>query len=362
MLRVHEFGLVRLDVPLLEPFGIATGAQHVAHNVLVRLKTDLDSIAWGEAAPVQHISGETQDQVCLALEQAAPVIARHDLLNYRPLCEELHALLAPVPSALAAVETAIFDAICKHHRITLLQFFGAHTASLDTDITITTGSVDDARRAAQKYLALGFSRFKIKIGGHDTDEDVRRVLALAQLAPHAGLILDGNTAFSARAAITFMKVLGEVRRQVLCFEQPVAREDWEGLQEVEREASVCVVADESMRGEEDLRRLLKLGGVSGINIKTAKLGLLRAWELLISARSAGLAIMVGGMVETEMSMTTSACLAAGVGGVDFVDLDTPLLLGPRPLRGGFIQTGPKLDLSRLDPGHGVEFIPDAGQR
>jgi hypothetical protein len=42
MLRVREFGFVRLDVPLLEPFGIATGAQHVAHNVLVQLKTSVE--------------------------------------------------------------------------------------------------------------------------------------------------------------------------------------------------------------------------------------------------------------------------------------------------------------------------------
>ncbi len=357
MLRVREFGFVRLDVPLLEPFGIATGAQHVAHNVLVQLKTSVDATAWGEAAPVEHISGETQDQVCLALQHVASILARHDLLNYRPLCHELHELLVHVPSALAAVEMAIFDAICKHHRITLLQFFGAHTSSLDTDITITTGSVEQAQRATQKYLALGFSRFKIKIGGHDTDEDLRRVLALAELAPHAQLILDGNTAFSAKAAVAFMKALGDVQRQVVCFEQPVARQDWEGLQEVERETGVCVVADESMRGEADLKRLLKLGGISGINIKTAKLGLLRAWDLLIAARAAGLRIMVGGMVETELSMTASACLAAGVGGVDFVDLDTPMLLGPRPLHGGFIQTGPTLDLSRLGLGHGVEFVP-----
>lgn len=357
MLRVREFAFVRLDVPLLEPFGIATGAQHVAHNVLVQMKTNVDATAWGEAAPVEHISGETQDQVCLALQHVAPILAHHDLLNYRPLCHELHEMLAHVPSALAAVETAIFDAICKHHRITLLQFFGARTSSLHTDITITTGSVEQARSAAHRYLALGFARFKIKIGGHDTDEDVQRVLALGELAPHAQLILDGNTAFSAKAAIAFMKALGAVAQKVVCFEQPVAREDWDGLQEVEREAGVCVVADESMRSEADLQRLLKLGGVSGINIKTAKLGLLRAWDLLVAARAAGLRVMIGGMVETELSMTTSACLAAGVGGVDFVDLDTPMLLGPRPLHGGFIQTGPLLDLSRLGVGHGVEYVP-----
>ncbi len=62
------------------------------------------------------------------------------------------------------------------------------------------------------------------------------------------------------------------------------------------------------------------------------------------------------MVETELSMTTSACLAAGVGGVRYIDLDTPLFLGPRPLRGGFAQTGPQLELGAISRGHGVDYL------
>jgi hypothetical protein len=65
-------------------------------------------------------------------------------------------------------------------------------------------------------------------------------------------------------------------------------------------------------------------------------------------------MMIGGMVETELSMTTSACLAAGIGGFRFVDLDTPLFMSERPLVGGFAQQGPRLDLSGITLGHGVE--------
>lgn len=356
MLNVRDFTHFALDVPLLEPFGIATGAQHVAHNVVVRLETSNGTVAWGEAAPVHHISGETQDEVCRALTQVADILHRHDLLDFRPLCEELGEALASVPSALCAVETAVFDAISKHHGVSLLQFFGAREKRLFTDITITTGTVDQARAATHKYLSMGFTRFKVKIGAGDVDGDIRRVLAVVELAPKAELILDGNTAFSAKAAVQFVQELGKAKDRVLCFEQPVARDDWDGLREVEAQTSICVVADESLRSAHDFQRLVQRGGVSGVNIKTAKLGVLGAWDLLIAARRAGFKTMVGGMVETELSMTASACLAAGVGGVDFVDLDTPLLLGQRPMRGGFIQDGPHLDLTQLGLGHGVAVL------
>ena len=93
-----------------------------------------------------------------------------------------------------------------------------------------------------------------------------------------------------------------------------------------------------------------------MNIKTAKLGLVAGCDVLVAAKAAGLELMVGGMVETELSMTASACLAAGVGGVAFVDLDTPLFMGKRPLVGGFSQAGPGLSFEGIGFGHGVQVL------
>jgi L-alanine-DL-glutamate epimerase-like enolase superfamily enzyme len=194
---------------------------------------------------------------------------------------------------------------------------------------------------------------KVKIGGSTIDQDVDRLVSIAEAAPDAQIVLDGNTAFTPKEATLLIDSLGSLRSRVTLFEQPVERDDFEGLKEVEQNTGIPVAADESLRSEADFQRLLRVGGISAVNIKTAKLGLLQAWDLLVAARRAGLAVMVGGMVETELSMTASACLAAGVGGVAFVDLDTPLLLGPRPLAGGFVQKGPHLDLSQIQKGHGV---------
>jgi hypothetical protein len=66
--------------------------------------------------------------------------------------------------------------------------------------------------------------------------------------------------------------------------------------------------------------------------------------------------MVGGMVETELCMSTSACFAAGLGGFAFVDLDTPLFMQSRPLRGGYEQRGARLTLGSIQAGHGVSRI------
>lgn len=356
MIRMKALSFEPLNVPLHEPFGIATGAQHVAENVLVRIELDDGTIGLGESAPVQHISGESQDDALRVLGDVESILAGSDLADYRAICSRLDEALFEVPSARAGVEGALFDALARRSGVSLLSFFGGAEKSLEIDVTITTGTVEHARRGAARYQAAGFSTLKVKIGGRDLGEDVARLRAIGEAAPQVRLVLDGNTAFSVTTALELLDSLGPTRSQVVLFEQPTPASDLEGLREVEAKSGIPVAADESLRSRGDFRRILLAGGISVVNLKTAKLGVLAAWDLLVAARAAGLSIMMGGMVETEISMTTSACLAAGVGGVSFVDLDTPLFLGRRPTKGAIRPWGPRLDLSQIEEGHGVDLV------
>jgi L-alanine-DL-glutamate epimerase-like enolase superfamily enzyme len=156
--------------------------------------------------------------------------------------------------------------------------------------------------------------------------------------------------------LDILRALGVIKQRVAVFEQPTPRDDFAALAEVQAKGGVPVAADESLRGFDDLAGLVRQGGISAVNVKTAKVGLFQAHDLLVAARACGFSLMIGGMVETELSMSASACLGAGLGGLAFVDLDTPLFMQGRPLRGGYRQTGPLLDLSSIEFGHGVEPI------
>jgi L-alanine-DL-glutamate epimerase-like enolase superfamily enzyme len=79
--------------------------------------------------------------------------------------------------------------------------------------------------------------------------------------------------------------------------------------------------------------------------------------LALTARAAGLGLMIGGMVETSLAMTAAAHFAAGLGGFDFVDLDTPLWLKKDPMRGVSFGRGGIYDLSGVKAGIGVKPGP-----
>jgi L-Ala-D/L-Glu epimerase len=356
-----------LDVELTEPFGIATGAQVRARNVLVQLELSDGSVGFGECAPFEAVSGETQEKVTAALNAVAPALLGKDARCFREISGLLWEACPGVPTAIAGVEMALFDALARSRNTSLLDWFGRAETVLTTDITIpTTDAADPVGSGVQAALRAhhaGFSTLKLKVGKDALDVEVKRVLAIAKAAPGTQLILDANAGYSVEQALLLLKELSSVRERIATFEQPVAREDWDGLVEVERKGLVSVCADESLRSAEDLARLVRLGGPSAVNIKSAKLGYLKAWDIAVAARALGFRLMIGGMVETELAMSASACLAAGIGGFDFVDLDTPLFMRERPLTGGFLQSGPRLDLTSIHLGHGVkptQLVSDIG--
>ena len=90
-----------------------------------------------------------------------------------------------------------------------------------------------------------------------------------------------------------------------------------------------------------------------MNLKLAKLGgPLAAVTLAREARRRGLRLMAGAMVETRVGIATMAHVVAALGGVDWVDLDTALLLADDPFDGGWTFDGPRLRVTG-EPGLGV---------
>lgn len=355
-----------LDIPMRKPFGIAGGAQELARNVLVRLTVETASeeqVGLGEGAPFPAFNGETQAQV---LASCAAIDLHHvDLDDTSTIRERLR---GASPSARCAIETAVVDARARLAKLPLHAYFagagsraGSQTGGraesraesrtpepqLLTDITITTGSVDDARREAHDFGA--FSTLKIKVGAGDVALDVARVMAVRDARPDARLLIDANAGYSLADALRFAS---ETRNAgIALFEQPVRA--WEDLVEFRARTGLRVAIDESVTGADDVTRAKALGAADAVNIKIMKSGIFEALSIAERAEREGLVRMIGGMVESRLAMGTSACIAAGLGGFSFIDLDTPLFLAEDPFTGGYTQDGERIDLTSVEHGHGL---------
>ena len=213
-------------------------------------------------------------------------------------------------------------------------------------------TLDETKARAKAFKAQGFRAFKIKIG-RDMDMDFKRVEAVYRISPRAQIILDANQGYSARQTLQFLRRLSQVGIVPDLIEQPVARADWEGLKQVTRESKVCVCADESASSLADAIRIIKEKAAGAINVKLMKTGLVHALEISRLAHAAGVKLMMGGMMESNLAMTASAHVAAGLGYFDFIDLDTPFFIKGEAARNSYLSSQGVYDLSRVKAGIGI---------
>jgi len=162
--------------------------------------------------------------------------------------------------------------------------------------------------------------------------------------------VDANAAWSVEQALRLIPQLAELGVELV--EQPLAVDDVNGLRQLKAaQLPLLIVADESVKTAADVVRLAD--AVDGVNIKLMKTGGIQgALTAIHTARSCGLKVMLGCMVESSLGATAAAHLA---GLADWIDLDGPLLIANDPFVGVRFD-GAQLTLPE-SPGLGVEPRP-----
>ncbi|MGW7515007.1 dipeptide epimerase [Streptomyces sp. NPDC054796] len=236
---------------------------------------------------------------------------------------------AGVPGAVvAAVESALLDLAGKRagapvHR--LLGSFAPPCAPTARTIGITT--TERAAVLAHCLAESGFTLLKAKAGAPDPEDDLARVRAIRDHAPHVRVLLDPNGAWTPEQALRLLPRFAELGVEAV--EQPLAPGDPEALARLAEASPLPVIADEDAVTFEDARRLA--GRVHGVNVKLAKCGgvhaALRIAELLAGT---GTELMLGCLTASSLGIAPAVHLA---GRARWADLDGHLLLAHDPWTG-----------------------------
>jgi L-alanine-DL-glutamate epimerase-like enolase superfamily enzyme len=300
-----------LDLVLRTTFTIAHGSSDVRHNVLIRVDEGV-----GEA-PIVPYYHETPPGVMEYAAQVAPMLGDDPF--------QIEDILARLPrtsaAGYAALDVALHDLMGKRLGVPLYKLFGLNPARVpETSFTI---AIDKPEVMAQRAQASGLPILKVKVGAGD---DVAMVRAIRQ-ATTARLRLDANAGWTREQAAALIPQLAQYDIEFI--EQPLAREDWEGLRWLKQRVGAPIFADESAQTEKDLPGLA--GAIDGVVVKLMKTGGLRgAVKTMAVARALDMRIMLSCMVESSVGVTAAAHIAPLA---DYVDLDGPLLIANDPFVG-----------------------------
>ena len=342
-----------LNIPLLEPFTIATGSVSEARNVLITVTLEDGSVGYGESAPFSPSTGETQETALAAARGCATLIEGKDAAYWRTLSKLMRSVYFSQATALAGIEMALLDALTRSYGIPLYVFFGGASNSVETDMSIPLVTPEHGYDLAKDIVARGITSIKIKVGGNIID-DVARVEAIREAAPGLGLTLDANQGYTANEALLCLEALNDHDIRPLMMEQPVHKDDYEGLRYVTQHTTVPIAADESAYSAANVAHLIAMGAANVVNIKLMKCGFVEALDIAAVCRATHTQLMIGAMMESRLAISAAAHFVAGLGGFRYIDLDTPMLLADDPFTGGYEQRGGIYDLSGVKSGLGVE--------
>ncbi len=310
---------------LAETFVISRESQDAADVLHVAVTHD-GVVGRGEAAPIERYD-ETAESALAFVEEHGAVVGDDPFA-----LEEIGARLAEIPgeqAAKSALDAALHDLQGKLLGVPVWRLLGLPRTGPPTSFTIWLGDPDDmARRAAR--VADRYRCLKLKLGGGD-GLDVERVRAVRSVTA-LPLRVDVNEWWSldeALDAIPHLQQLG-----VDYVEQPLPAGDAGGA--VLRERSpLPVYVDEDCHTLADVAACSEIA--HGVNIKLAKSGGIReAVRIAHAARSLGLGVMLGCMIESGLGIA-AGCVVAPL--CDHVDLDGNLLLAEDPCPGVWFVDG-----------------------
>src|SRR5699024_6096526 len=113
---------------------------------------------------------------------------------------------------------------------------------LHTDMTISLAEPDVMTRAATEAANAGFETLKVKLGS-DWRADLERLRAVRSAVPAARFRLDANQGWDAKAAVRIIRAIEDADVPLELVEQPVHRDDLDGLARVTAAVDVPIMAD-----------------------------------------------------------------------------------------------------------------------
>lgn len=181
--------------------------------------------------------------------------------------------------ALAAADTAVWDARCKASGLPLWVAAGGSRPSIplyDTEGGWLHFETDELVAQALESQRRGLNGVKIKVGKPRGHEDLERLAAVrAAVGDSMDIMIDANQSMTAAEAIRRAALLEPL--DIFWFEEPLPAEDMAGHRRLAESTTLPIAVGESMYSIGHFREYLQAGAASIVQVDAARVGGITPW-------------------------------------------------------------------------------------
>jgi O-succinylbenzoate synthase len=307
-MKIDRITLRQISMPLVHFFETSFGRTTHRHMVLVEVQSGGLS-GWGEVTAGENpfYNEEWTESAWLILKDyVAPRIVNKDLAGPEAVAP-LSAHIRGHNMARGGLEVAVWDLAARAENVPLWKKIGAG-AQKSIPCGVSLGihdSVEALLERIERELADGYQRIKLKIKpGWDVDV-VRRV---REKFPTIKLSVDANSAYTLADA-AHLKQLDPF--YLMMIEQPLSHDEIFDHAELQRQLSTPICLDECIRSAHHAAQAIHVKACGIINIKLGRVGgFLEAKRVHDVARTAGIPVWCGGMLEAGIGRAHNIALAS----------------------------------------------------
>jgi len=331
--RLAELRVRAVRVPMREPHQTASGA--VAESPLVLTDAVFDDGVVGHGLVFTYTPAALAP-VAELIRNLAP------LLEGEPLApREIEQKLARrfrllgtqglVGIALAAIDMALWDALARSHRTSLVRLLGGVEKPVAAYGAVGYDGAKRSAEVAEDWARRGFTGVKAKIGYPTVREDVEVIRAIrSAVGDGVAIMVDYNQCLSPAEAVQRMRLLdGEALTWV---EEPTLAHDYAGHALVAREAATPIQCGENWWGPQDMQHALDAAASDYVMPDVMKIGGVTGW-----LRAASLAQARGIRMSNHLWPEISAqllCITPTAHWLEYADWWNPIIAEPLHVRNG----------------------------
>ena len=274
----------------------ASGAVDRLNELYLVVERDGETVAVGEIREnIEYLTGVPPARV------RADVSAMLECIDWSapPRPEEIHTRFPDTcASARCLLDCTLHDLAARRAGLPLAECLGGKfTGRIASNHCIFWG--DDARlaRLANRYMERGFEKFKLRVAIGSAARDLERLARLrAIIGSGRSLAIDANASWTADEAVERIRAMRAFDLDYV--EQPLARDDWRGLDTLVDAVATPIMLDEGVDSLEAVNRVIDYRGRVGAHLKLVKLGgIIPVLEAARRLHTNGVRFMLGQMNE-----------------------------------------------------------------
>ena len=312
-MKITGLELFHISIPFAKPYHLSKvyGTRYDAEAVILKVHTDEGIVGLGEADPLNPFTNETTATVMVVIRDIiAPQLIGQNPIHISALESHLDMMVHGNLLARGAVNMALFDIAGKAYSSPVHMLLGGiYQDKLPLLGPIGSGTPDEDAISIQKLIDDGYKTVMIKMGALPIADEIRRMItAQKKFGDRIKIIVDANQGWTLVETLEFIDGISENRPVLL--EQPIKRDDIEGLKRIRSRAPCPLSADEGVASIREATTLIREQAVDAFSIKISKNGgLSKAKTIADMAHAFGLKILMNSMF--DFGITQAASLQLG---------------------------------------------------